>query len=59
MVNIQIITLAIIIAAVLIVLGYQKSNKYLYLSISGGVILIIIGLMSWSDPIQFQTGTVT
>lgn len=59
MVNIQIVTLSLIIAAVLIILGYIKGKNYLYMALSGGVILLFVGIISWGNPIDFQTGTNT
>jgi len=57
-----IIILTLIIAAIVIILGFifkNKSETISFLVLAGGVILMILGINLMSEGIAFKTGTVT
>lgn len=59
MIQIEIIILTLIIAGILLILGFYFKKRALFLSLSGSIILIILGIILLGDSIAFAMGTNT
>lgn len=52
--------LSLTMAMVLIFLGFfleKKSKNALFISMSGGVLAVVVGLLLFSNPIEYQSGS--
>ncbi len=58
MVNIQIITLATIIAGILLISGLTFKKKALFLALGGGILLMFMGIIISGNPIEFKSGSI-
>lgn len=62
MLSLTIVNLLLIVAAITIITGlvFDKKNKNLiFLSIAGGTIAVILGVLILTDPIQYVSGSTT
>jgi len=55
MITINTLWIILAISLILIVTGFYFKKKALFLILCGGVILLITGLITFSDPISFPT----